>query len=53
MDVTPRRVVLTGATGFIGSHVAALLLRDPAWQVRVVGRRASTRRTDCHSVGRP
>ncbi|MGW3078514.1 MULTISPECIES: NAD-dependent epimerase/dehydratase family protein [unclassified Kitasatospora] len=40
MGVTPRRVVLTGATGFIGSHVAALLLRDPAWQVRVVGRGA-------------
>lgn len=38
MGVIPRRVVLTGATGFIGSHVAALLLRDPAWQVRVVGR---------------
>ncbi|MGX1133512.1 nucleoside-diphosphate-sugar epimerase [Streptomyces glaucescens] len=40
MGVMPRRVVLTGATGFIGSHVAARLLRDPAWQVRVVGRRA-------------
>ncbi|MFB7496154.1 NAD-dependent epimerase/dehydratase family protein [Streptomyces sp. NPDC056161] len=36
---TQRRVVLTGATGFIGSRVAELLLRDPAWQVRVVARR--------------
>ncbi|GCB50692.1 NAD(P)-dependent oxidoreductase [Streptomyces sp. NL15-2K] len=39
--MTPRQVVLTGATGFIGSRVAALLLRDPgAWRVRVVARRA-------------
>ncbi|MEU8693185.1 NAD(P)-dependent oxidoreductase [Streptomyces sp. NPDC048665] len=37
---TRRRVVVTGATGFIGSRVAELLLQNPAaWHVRAVARR--------------
>jgi dihydroflavonol-4-reductase len=47
----PRRVVMTGATGFLGSHVAALLLARGAEVIALV-RGTSSRRLDpqvsCH-----
>ena len=38
-----RLVVLTGATGFLGSHLAEALLAD-GWRVRAACRTASDRR---------
>lgn len=40
MGLRPRHVVLTGATGFIGSKVAELLSDPAQWRVRIVGRTA-------------
>lgn len=40
---TPRRCLITGATGFVGSRLAARLHRD-GWQVRILVRASSSTR---------